>query len=726
MKNRWCIISGARSGSTWLEEMIYNAFPKADYSIKLGEILELSNEHSISAGHKWGIKINQRGYLEINKDTTTVINDKDAYIDYIINCFHNGNGNQNIVLKIFPQEWKYTKEQYLKVINTLQECGFQFIHLDRAVISRALSWYYMTATNIIHRYIEGDRIFFSSTAGITYDKGPDRIEIDLEKWNDFYKLCFKEDQLITDILSSVNHVKLKYETLIEDCNRNKIAINTNTNVRKTYLLDYENKIVNWKEFLDYTISREFIKKQKFINGLNDNDNIVNTICQFAWDYPVLQVSRNEFRHCCRAKSYKLLPSDLENGSNLFKEFKPMLDIRRNLLNGIKDEACNSCWAIEKTGTRSPRTGLGNFVKFLKQNLWKNQTYSQIQHRLLNLSDNDMDMILKLDSPRMVEISLGNLCDLKCMYCHEHYSSQWASEKIKYGELTKDQAEKELPRLDETAYETAWWDWFENSAVDTLVAINFIGGEPLIIERFYLYMDRILSFYEKTPYNKKNIDISVVTNLNTPPKQFDRFLEIVKRIIYTEHIKLDFNISMESIRERAEFIRTGSDWDLMMKNLEKFIAFVNEHDTFFPSKVIINLQIAINSLCVTDLPNFFKFVIDLQRNNMRPINLRQNQVVFPQWMSTHILPISYTKYLDEAIELLETEVVDNDKYSLFGRWDSYINFLKNVRTGIAQSEKDNRVRREFAANIDKLTARRGLDFHKTFPSMEEFYEDCKKL
>jgi hypothetical protein len=26
MSSRWCIIAGARSGSTWLEEMIYNAF----------------------------------------------------------------------------------------------------------------------------------------------------------------------------------------------------------------------------------------------------------------------------------------------------------------------------------------------------------------------------------------------------------------------------------------------------------------------------------------------------------------------------------------------------------------------------------------------------------------------------------------------------------------------------------------------------------------------------
>ena len=38
-ENRWCIIAGTRSGSTWLEEMMWNASKNNPGNIKLGEFI---------------------------------------------------------------------------------------------------------------------------------------------------------------------------------------------------------------------------------------------------------------------------------------------------------------------------------------------------------------------------------------------------------------------------------------------------------------------------------------------------------------------------------------------------------------------------------------------------------------------------------------------------------------------------------------------------------------
>jgi hypothetical protein len=102
---------------------------------------------------------------------------------------------------------------------------------------------------------------------------------------------------------------------------------------------------------------------------------------------------------------------------------------------------------------------------------------------------------------------------------------------------------------------------------------------------------------------------------------------------------------------------------------------------------------------------------------------------PAWSNPYILPPEYAVYIDESIAILEEEskiINDHYRYSLFGRWDAYISFLKTIKAGIENPIKDIQARKEFVENIDKLSARRNLDFPGTFPEMVKFYEDCKLL
>jgi organic radical activating enzyme len=460
-----------------------------------------------------------------------------------------------------------------------------------------------------------------------------------------------------------------------------------------------------------------------------SNNIKDTICVFAWDYPVLNLSRNELRYCCRARPQTLSNDDFKLGTALFNNFIPIKQVRKDLLTGVKNADCDSCWSIEASGGKGPRSRFDIFVNFvIKNQVWPELSKEQVIEKLHSLTNEEIETLVNLESVRMIEISLGNTCDLKCMYCNHHYSSQWATESLKYGEIHIQDVERELPRIKDTIYEDLWWAWFDKSAGSNASTINFIGGEPLIIDKFYSYSDRIIDFYENNLTNNSWRDISIVTNFNTPVKLYNKFLTTVKKITASKQLKLDFNVSCEAIDGRAEFIRTGTDWALMVNNIDKFLAFINENDPS-QSRIIFNFQIALNALCISDLPNFFKFVIKLQKDTGRRIHLRPNQIAYPEWLNPYILPPSYAKYIDESIAIIEEEtkiINDHSKYSPFGRWEAYVSFLKTIKQGIENPNKNNNAKKEFVINIDKLASRRNLNFNKTFPEMIEFYNECKLL
>jgi hypothetical protein len=464
--------------------------------------------------------------------------------------------------------------------------------------------------------------------------------------------------------------------------------------------------------------------------------IKDTICRYAWDYPILGISRNELRFCCRARPHTIFDDDMKRGTDLFTGFIPVIELRKNLLRGVKADDCRTCWQIEDSGGKPPRTDFEEFVPWVhKHQVWPGLSREEVRNRLLNLNDELIEDLIKIDVTRMIEINLGNTCDLKCMYCNHHYSSQWATEKLKYNEIKIEEIETELPKVD-TAYEDIFWKWFEEKTGATTNAINFIGGEPLIMNKFYSYFDRIVKFYQtnQTKNDKKYVDISIVTNFNTPPKLFQKFLSNVVDIISSSQILLDLNVSCESIEKRAEFIRTGTDWELMDGNIKKMLEYksmvdIRDNLSVIPERVNFNFQIALNNLCISDLPNFFKYVIDLEETYGVKINLRPNQITDPSWLSPSILSPHYAVYIDESISLLNERYSKRDNnidYSVFGDWKKYIKFLETVKNTILNTNKNIQAQKDFATNINKLCERRNLNFNETFPEMISFYEECKNV
>lgn len=456
-----------------------------------------------------------------------------------------------------------------------------------------------------------------------------------------------------------------------------------------------------------------------------NNDLKSTICSKAWNYPIINLANNELTMCCHTAHKPVSEIEIENhGIDIFTKFKPVQQCKYELLQGIQSSNCNYCWNLEEKNMRSSRSGFDIFAEYIAESNYFNTTDSQeVVEKLNTLTvDEKFNLSKNLFYPKNIEIFIGNHCDLKCVYCNEWYSSQWGVEKKKYNEITGDWSRNDGLSPASSHLEECWWDWFENHIWDKPDIIAFLGGEPLLMPKLYSHLDRILKKYKSVNLGRP-VHLSIISNFNTPPAYLEKFLNLVPKIIDTPWVRLDFSVSLESIGKKNDFIRSGAKWSRIESNIRKFLSILSKMEN--KDKVSFNFMSAINVLSITDLPNFYQFVVDIQHEYGIPVNIRGSQVVYPHWLSPSILPESFSKNIDQAINILSRNMLP-DKVFRFGPWSKYIEHLQEVKKGIIYPDKNPEIRKDFAVNIRRLEERRNYNFKQTFPELVEFFDMCDRL
>lgn len=93
---------------------------------------------------------------------------------------------------------------------------------------------------------------------------------------------------------------------------------------------------------------------------------LNTICDLKWNYPIFNLKRGEFRSCCRTPSVKISEEEINaKGIDAFLNSDEQRKSRLDLIKGVKNKDCQSCWNLEEKGIRSPRHDAKQFWKHLK-------------------------------------------------------------------------------------------------------------------------------------------------------------------------------------------------------------------------------------------------------------------------------------------------------------------------------------------------------------------------
>lgn len=322
-----------------------------------------------------------------------------------------------------------------------------------------------------------------------------------------------------------------------------------------------------------------------------------TICSKSWTDVNINFKKRSMGHCC-ASVYHDLPDNLT--PDFFDNNPGIQERRRDTLAGIQHPDCKSCW-------RDVNNGITPFKAWV--NTWDD--FSQV----------------KPDEPQVdyIEIEIDNTCDLSCLYCSAEHSSKIAQEE---GKLIHN-------KLKESDFEI-YKQWFQKTVNNSKkpMTIAFLGGEPTASKLFYEMVDFIESL------NAKNLKINVTTNANSKDRLFTKFLNTIEN----SSAEWVIHISNESYKDSSHLIRYGLDWDRFESNVRLYASQKNVS--------VILFDVAMNNLSLPTFPEYVEWVCNTMQDYDKKFTILGSAVDRPRELDIAILPVSYKKYMQQAINILK--------------------------------------------------------------------------
>jgi MoaA/NifB/PqqE/SkfB family radical SAM enzyme len=300
-------------------------------------------------------------------------------------------------------------------------------------------------------------------------------------------------------------------------------------------------------------------------------------------------------------------------------------------------ACQQCHSEEEAGLRSYRMNSNDkFYDYIN--------LDEDRHKLLSL-----------------ELKLGAKCNLACRICSSQHSNKLLKEdsfKI-FGKANKEWM-RDMQSKSEWATSDDWWEQVYDISKD-LKYIKFTGGEPLIIEQHFKYLEWLAE-------NGLDPEISYITNGT---------VELSDKIksIWSKFSKVHMSVSLDAVDELGEYIRTNSQWEEQKKNLDDYIKFLGIQN--------VTVTCTVSVLNVHKVGNFINF---FKNNDKSQIGIVFNILVSPKEFAIRNLNDKSKNYLN----LVYNNLINTNEEMP----EHIINGLKNIQ---------NSFNRECLQNIDIASA-----------------------
>jgi MoaA/NifB/PqqE/SkfB family radical SAM enzyme len=377
----------------------------------------------------------------------------------------------------------------------------------------------------------------------------------------------------------------------------------------------------------------------------------------------------------------------------------MKDVRLTMLEGKIPASCSKCIAEESRGVASKR-------------IWETGSWMEDGidvEELIKQTEEDGTVPEKLV---YLDLRLGHTCNLKCVMCSPHDSSQWVSDHKKIYPLFQAKELKEQMQWDRKDFNNFWHEnpdfWKEMYAqIPNLKQVYFAGGEPLMIREHKWFLEEII----RQGYSDK-----ILIRYNTNGLLVDD--EIIE--LWKKFKKVKVGFSIDAVGDRNYYIRYPSDWDTIERNLHKL------DNT--PDNIQVSIATAIQILNIKHLAEFAKWKI---KQNFKKVNLENtvggiqagggiinmHLLYIPTFLSIRLLPEADKEevrksFADLASWLHENYRQDEDfwKNNPYGwkRWQAVLDFMN------AEDHTDQLP--AFKEYIEKLEVLRKTDFKSTFPEL----------
>jgi hypothetical protein len=377
----------------------------------------------------------------------------------------------------------------------------------------------------------------------------------------------------------------------------------------------------------------------------------------------------------------------------------MKDVRLTMLEGKIPASCSKCIAEESKGVASKR-------------IWETGSWMEDGidvEELIKQTAEDGTIPEKLV---YLDLRLGHTCNLKCVMCSPHDSSQWVGDHKKVYPLFQAKELKEQMQWDRKDFNNFWHEnpdfWKEMYAqIPNLKQVYFAGGEPLMIREHKWFLEEII----RQGYAGK-----ILIRYNTNGLLIDD--EIIE--LWKKFKKVKVGFSIDAVGDRNYYIRYPSDWATIERNLYTL------DNT--PDNIQVSIATAIQILNIKHLADFAKWKIT---QNFKKVNLENtvggiqagggivnmHLLYIPTFLSIRLLPPADKAEVRRSFGELASWLHDNYrqdedfwKLNPYGwkRWQAVLDFMD------AEAHEDQLP--AFKEYIERMELLRGTDFKTTFPEL----------
>ena len=442
------------------------------------------------------------------------------------------------------------------------------------------------------------------------------------------------------------------------------------------------------------------------------DAVSPSLCLAKW----LQVTvhlQNGFNHSCHHPDVHQTPLDaLAKDPSALHNTPFKKEMRRMMLKGERPPECQYCWRVEDT------KGLHFSDRILKSS----DTWAQPQLQKIVRMDPEKNI-----NPTYLEVSFGNECNFRCVYCSPQISSSIWSSYEKHGpyvgrdslDLLRKQGLAPL-KTDQNPYVKAFWDWFPTLAPD-LKVLRITGGEPLVNSNTF----RVLDYLEKHP--QPGLQLCINSNFGVPEHFFRKFLDKLSAL--TEEGKIgDFKMytSVDGYGEQAEYLRAGLHYERLLDRVRVYLRELPWNLVF---------MVAFNALSVPRFPLLLQDMLKLNaefpemkkgEDGKRTV-LDISHLWRPEYLSACTLSEFWKRKIPLICDFMEEH--SQKKIGAPGFLEYETHKMNRVARWVENSSDSpsgnlNFDRSDFYQFTQQYEKREGKSFLTVFPEMEDYFFTCK--
>lgn len=361
-------------------------------------------------------------------------------------------------------------------------------------------------------------------------------------------------------------------------------------------------------------------------------------------------------------------------------------IRKNILAGKRDPSCIRCWQTEDNGAESYRT------------IW-NSTLARDHLKTIMLESCNDDAYIKEPFITFLDFTVGNKCNLVCRMCNLENSNQWDLESDLLGifPIWSNTSSTTL-----TVDKKFLSDEFFVQNFKHLRQVNFLGGEPLIIDEHYEFLRKCIKFNVA-----KRIILSYTTNLTVIKKELKELWEQFRHV--------SVGVSIDGVGDVNDYIRYPSTWKNVQKNIKKVSTFQKD------ISMTLQIHATFQLMNVLNWDKLLEWSFSIGELGFWRIPF-SNWVSYPEWHDPRLLPKNLK---DTAIKRIN-KFIDSKKDV---EWEiGEEQWLGILRSNLITLKEDYKSKEEFGAielvetikeHTKLLDLNRGQHTKKYIPELEEF-------